>query len=112
MEKKNRFTNESVSKKFKSNFELVNYAILLAENMIKTGRDARVKSEIQNRAMLILEEINEGKDHFDEIKESSVRASNHQGSSQMAEELMQEEKAERRKYRTAAAPVSFDEDEE
>ncbi len=71
MEKKTKvtFTNEKLSKKFRSNFELVNYAILLAENMIKTGRDARVKSEVQNRAMLILEEINEGRDYFDEIEE-------------------------------------------
>lgn len=60
-------TNEKIVKKFESNFELVNYAIRLAENMIKTGRDARVKSDLQNRALLILDEIHEGKDHFDEI---------------------------------------------
>lgn len=68
MEKPISLTNENLSKKFKSNFELVNYAIKLAENMIETGRDARVKSEVQNRAMLILEEIKEGKDRFDEVK--------------------------------------------
>ena len=50
-----------MTKKFKSSFDLVNYAIKLAENMIKTGRDARVKSDVQNRAMLILEEIRRGK---------------------------------------------------
>lgn len=70
MDKKNKIllTNEEFRNKFKNNFDLVNYAIQLAENMIKTGRDTRVKSDIQNRAMLILEEIREGKDHFDEIK--------------------------------------------
>lgn len=70
MEKKSKvhLTNEDLTYKFKSSFDLVNYAIKLAENMIKTGRDARVKSEVQNRAMLILEEIQEGKDQFDEIK--------------------------------------------
>lgn len=72
MEKKVKIhlTNEEIRKKFKNNFDLVNYAIQLAENMVKTGRDSRVKSDIQNRAMLIIEEIREGKDLFDEIKES------------------------------------------
>lgn len=61
------FTNEMLSKKFNSNFVLVNHAIDLAKNMIKTGRDPRVKSDTQNLAMLILEEIQEGKDQFDEV---------------------------------------------
>lgn len=63
------FTNEILSKKFKSNFDLVNHAIKLAENMIQTGRESRVYSDTQNTATLILEEIQEGKDVFDEIKE-------------------------------------------
>ncbi len=67
-EGKKRFTNEALVKKFDSVFDLVNYSILLAENMIKTGRESRVKSDMQNRAMLILEEIHEGKDHMDEIE--------------------------------------------
>jgi DNA-directed RNA polymerase subunit omega len=106
MEKKKRFTNETLSKKFNSNFELVNYAIRLAENMIKSGRDSRVKSEVQNRAMLILEEIHEGKDHFDEIKEV-VRSS--QVSDSISAESSSGEKQERRKYRTAA--VSYNDEE-
>src|SRR3982751_1830814 len=70
MDKKSQpLTNEALAKKFKNNFELVNYAIKLAENMIKTGRDARVKSDTQNRAMLVLCEISEGKDQFDFIPE-------------------------------------------
>lgn len=68
MEEKDRFTNEELAGKFKSNFDLVNYAIKLAENMIRTGRDARIKSDVQNRALLVLEEIVQGKDYFDEIK--------------------------------------------
>lgn len=76
MEKKGTLlTNEILAKKFKNNFELVNYAIQLAENMIKTGRDARVKSDMQNRAMLILQEINEGKDQFDAIPEAADKVS-------------------------------------
>jgi len=104
MEKKTTFTNEALAKKFnKSNFELVTYAIKLAENMIKTGRDARVKSDTQNRAMLILEEISEGKDHFDEIVEHAPRPSPAFTAmeSELQKELMNEEKAERRKYKTA-----------
>jgi len=64
---RDRLTNEELRKKFKSQFELVNYSISLAENMIKSGRGPRVKSDNQNRALNILEEIITGKDQFDEI---------------------------------------------
>lgn len=67
------FTNEEISKKFKSSFDLVNYAIKLAKNMIETGRDSRVKMDTQNKATLILEEITQGKDQFDEIREAAPR---------------------------------------
>jgi len=99
-------TNESVNKKFKSNFELVNYAIKLAENMIKTGRDARVKSDIQNRAMLVLEEINEGKDRFDEVTEKpavSVESVNSRS------EAVYEEKGHERRRNRALFSVEDDE---
>lgn len=65
---KNLFTNEKLLQKFRNQFDLVNYAIRLAENMIKTGRDPRVKTDNQNRAMQVLAEINCNKDQFDEIK--------------------------------------------
>lgn len=95
-------TNEEMNKKFKSSFELVNYAIKLAENMIKTGRDARVKSEVQNRAMLILEEIHEGKDHFDEIQSAEGSDSlDAEFDGVLKQTLIYEERAESRKYRTA-----------
>ncbi|MBA3958345.1 MAG: DNA-directed RNA polymerase subunit omega [Parachlamydiaceae bacterium] len=67
MEHKDQITNEELNKKFKNQFELVNYAIKLAENMLKTGRGPRVKMEAQNRALQILEEISTGNDIFDEI---------------------------------------------
>src|SRR5690349_5162878 len=67
MDLKDFLTNEKLAKKFKSQFELVNYAIKLAENMIRTGRDTRVKTDLQNRAMQILAEIANNKDQFDEI---------------------------------------------
>lgn len=63
-------TNEEIRKRFSSNFELVNYAISIAENMIKSGRESRVKSDTQNRAMQVLEEIYAGKDKLDPIKSS------------------------------------------
>ena len=69
MEKKGTFTNEKLSKKFVSQFDLVNYAIRLAENMIKTGRDPRVRTDSQNRSLQILAEIAQDKDQFDEIPE-------------------------------------------
>lgn len=71
-DKKDCFTNEKLSKKFVSQFDLVNYAIRLAENMIKTGRDPRVNIGNQNRSMQILAEISQDKDFFDEVDEISV----------------------------------------
>ncbi len=68
MDLRSYLTNELMRKKFSSQFELVNYAIKLAANMIHTGREeARVKIDSQNRAMQILSEILNGKDRFDEI---------------------------------------------
>lgn len=74
MEKKIPLTNEKVRKKFKSQFDLVNYAIKLAENMIRTGRDCRVKIDSQNRALQILSEIIQDKDQFDEIPVAEIVA--------------------------------------
>ena len=104
MDKKSKvhLTNEEVTRKFKNGFDLVNYAIRLAENMIRTGRDARVKSEIQNRAMLILEEIHEGKDQFDDIK-GSAHASGLELDLEGAipNHMVYEESVEQRKYRAS-----------
>lgn len=65
-----QLTNEKLAKKFKSQFDLVNYAIKLAGNMIKSGRAARVRTPNQNRAYQILAEINLGLDRFDDIIET------------------------------------------
>ena len=67
MDLKEYLTNEKVSKKFGSQFDLVNYAIRLAENMIVTGRDSRVKTDSQNRALQILSEILNNKDKLDDV---------------------------------------------
>ncbi len=100
-DKKATFTNEDLTKRFKNNFDLVNYAISLAENMIKTGRDARVKTDTQNRAMQILEEIHQGEDQFDEIFEREPSENNFDGNVPAAEHLSGE-KIEKRRYKTAA----------
>ena len=59
-------TNESIRKKFKSQFELVNYAIKLSEQMIHSGRAPMVDTDSENTAVIIIDEINQGKDIFDE----------------------------------------------
>lgn len=72
-EKKDTLTNELLGGKFKSQFELVNYAIRLADNLIRSGRAPRVvKLDTQNPAALILEEIVQGKDVFEIIPEEEV----------------------------------------
>lgn len=69
-----RLTNEKVRDKFKSQFELVNYAIKLAENMIRTGRGPRIKIETQNPALQILGEIAEGQDRLEPVVETVIVA--------------------------------------
>lgn len=69
MENKERhITNEYlVSDRFKNQFELVNYAIKLAENIIKTGREPRVAVDVQNYANQVLVEIETGNDIIIEV---------------------------------------------
>lgn len=70
-ENKDHLTNEMLGGKFKSQFMLVNYAIKLADNMIRSGRPPRVKkNDTQNPAALVLEEILQGKDQLVEIPEA------------------------------------------
>jgi len=60
-------TNEPFAKAGQSSFGLVLHAIRVAENMIQSGRDARVKVDSQSRAVQILAEIYEGRDELAEI---------------------------------------------
>lgn len=62
-------TNEKISKKFVSQFDLVNHAITLADNMIRSGRSPRVKVDVDNPVIQILAEIDQGKDYLEEIVE-------------------------------------------
>lgn len=72
MEHKENLTNERLGGKFTNQFELVNYAIKLAENMVRSGRSPRIKSDIQNPAVIILEELIQGKDHLEDIGSKEV----------------------------------------
>lgn len=64
-------TNEGVVKKFKSQFDLVNYAISLASQMINSGRAARVDIDNLNPAVVIIEEIAMGRDKLDDVDEKA-----------------------------------------
>lgn len=64
---KNSLTIELLGKKFDSHFELVNYAIELAKNMVVSGRECRVPTKVQNPAYWVLLEIASGKDQLDDI---------------------------------------------
>lgn len=57
---KEPLTNEFIRDKFKNQFELVSYAIKLAEQKIRRG------SESENVAVDIIDDIIEGRDKFDE----------------------------------------------
>ena len=61
-------TGERLRKRFTSQFDLVNYAIRVAENFIETGRDVTVKTGVANPAYNILEEIALRKEIFAEAK--------------------------------------------
>lgn len=74
MQQKESLTNEFVKKKFKSQFDLVNYAIRLSEQMIRSGRAPSTTTDSENAAVIIIEEIVEGKDKLEEIslKEAAI----------------------------------------
>ncbi|MCB1113185.1 MAG: hypothetical protein KDK62_00320 [Chlamydiia bacterium] len=68
MEKK--LTTEDLKKRFPSQFELVGYAISLADNMVHSGRGPRIRTTNENPAVIVLDEINEGKDILDPLPEA------------------------------------------
>lgn len=67
MVKRDSLTTEHLKKQFGSSFELVNYAINQAKDMIKSDRPCRVSTQIHNRAYQILLEIGEHKDHYQDL---------------------------------------------
>ncbi len=65
--KNEHLTNQEISKRFVNQFDLVNYAIKLTENMIRSGRAPRVKVDVDNPVVQVLAEIEAGKDKFEDI---------------------------------------------
>lgn len=68
---KDQLTNEKLLKRFNNQFELVRYAIQLAENTIKSGRELDMWSDSQNVSFLILAEIAANKEVFAELPDPS-----------------------------------------
>ena len=66
---KDQLTNEKLLKRFNNQFELVRYAIQLAENTIRSGREPDVHTDSQNVSFMILSEIAANKEEFAEISE-------------------------------------------
>lgn len=67
---KDQLTNEELLKRFKNQFELVRYAIQLAENTVRSGREPEMGLESQNVAYQILAEIASHTEQFAEIPEA------------------------------------------
>lgn len=72
-------TNEELRKKFPNQFDLVTYAIKLADNMIKSGRAPRSDIDVQNPAIIVLEEISEGREVFVDIPPEQLVEAKKQG---------------------------------
>lgn len=80
-------TSEALCRKYSSHFEFVNHAIKLAENFIYSGRAPRVPTdESQSVPSIILQEIVEGKDYFEDLPEEDDYAENVPASSSFGEE--------------------------
>lgn len=103
MDVKDFLTNEKVAKKFRNQFDLVNYAIRLAENMIRSGRESRVRTDSQNRAMQILGEIINDKDEFDEILDQPIFEDESQQNGYKNGVALAEKSVERKKNRKILA---------
>ena len=94
---KDTLTNQSLSDKYPNSFELVNYAISLAKNMVDVERDCVVPVDgIINNAYQILEEIAQGQDrmHERQVKEPAFN------SEEMREAKPEEKKPKRKLLKT------------
>ena len=70
--KLDHLTNEHFRNMFSNQFELVNYAIRLAEHMIKSGREPFRLHDPKNLAIQILEIIESGKDRYKDLPDESA----------------------------------------
>jgi hypothetical protein len=76
IEFKDQLTNEQLLKRFKNQFELVRYAIQLAENTIRSGREPDVWTDSQNVSFMILAEIAGNKEQFADIPAAPIFEAN------------------------------------
>ncbi len=100
---RDQLTSEQLLKRFKNQFELVRYAIQLAENSIRSGREPDIATDSQNVAYMILAEIAAHKEKFVEIPKEEAPAPQAKEQS-FAEEArsFKEDKKERKSKAKAA----------
>lgn len=63
------FTTESIGKNFQNRFDLVNYAIKVAEDLLLRGHRGPTFLDLPNYASQVLAEIEEGRDLLQEDDE-------------------------------------------
>ena len=106
---KDQLTNEKLLKRFNNQFELVRYAIQLAENTIRSGREPDVWTDSQNISFMILAEIAANKEEFaavpDRSEEVPVSRYEKQSEPSWNDEVraLKEDKKERKTSKTGAS---------
>ncbi len=66
-------TNEGISTKYRSQFDMVNEAIKLVVSMVHSGRGARIKINSKNPAVVIPAEIRAGKAYLEDLPAPDAR---------------------------------------
>jgi len=84
---KDKLTCESIVRKFKSPFELADYAIKVATNILDTGRRANVDVDVTNPARIALEEIEADRVEFAVLQDDLEEASSIESMESAAAEL-------------------------
>lgn len=90
----NFLTIEPLRKLFKNNFDLVNYAIKLVQQMVKSGRDSHIKTSVQNKSFQILQEILNGRDENNDNFESRIQDLEKEMHKELEEQAKPEDKLE------------------
>jgi hypothetical protein len=80
-------TIEQLNREFKSNFELVNYAISIAKSIVTTGRDSRVPTDVKNPAYWALLEIEKGRDVLQDVESTEEEGEEKEEKEEKAEEV-------------------------
>lgn len=94
-------TSEDIKKKYISQFVLVAEAIKLAAQMVESGRGARVQVDNSNPAVIVLEEIRQGKNQLEDLVVLSSKPV--QAHSDKAPPVVREKSAEKKKPRRIMA---------